>query len=971
MLKKVLFLLLSIAFTQPSIAQNKLLINPEGVPPITSYSSEDYQGYSQVWDIIQDQKGLIYITTTTAIHEFDGTNWRRIETPTRSSIGRNFVINDKNRIYLGGINLMGYLAPDSLGLMHFVSLLDSMPENSSVDNVEFVKYLDGKVYFSGKKGIFIYDELSKEISHFDTETKAYPNFILNNKIHFNIAEKGIFAIENDTLSLISDTHKNSSISDILVDKNNEVTLVSSTEGLIHFDVENSYSIDAFTDPFFKENFAYKALNLSDDYNLICFLKAGVVITDRDWNPILHLDKDHIKDNQVHNAHLDEDQNLWLATNSGISVIELASSLSIFNKNNGVEGAVLDITENGGQLFVSTSAGIYSKPWQLDLNAVNKEDMQFTQVPNAGIYSYDLLSTSSGVLVKSYESIGLIKDGVFSKLVEKSSQKASLAFLKDSIHTFTTGRNGSEIEILKLSSNRWNHIRTIQNDLLPKMIFFLVYDATNERIWGANPSQLFSFNISDNLKEILNYKEYSAENGLPSNERNWFQVIDNEVVFATTNGLYTFDQSTERFSKKNRFGDYFDTIGIQTIQNEKSAEPSYWYTTNSPVRGMYRLKDDYTSTKMTVLSKQIQSLHVSDYLGTFLGGATLDFYMREKEEKYDFEFMPVIRKVDNITKMDSTIYYGSNHSETLTVPHNEKSMRFTYSIPYYRHPEWIRYQYKLDGFDEDWSAWSPKNEKEYTNLPSGEFQFKVRAKNAFGTVSPEGFISVKITKPWYLDWWMILIYFILFSIVIWFIIFLNSRRLKAENERLEGVVEQRTREIRNQKETIQKSLLERESLLKEIHHRVKNNLQIIASLLYLQSGKFEDEDFKKVLEEGQGRVRSMALIHQKLYENDNLKSIPFGEYLKELVSEIRASFGMANVQLNIEAEGIFFDVDTAVPLGLIVNEMATNAFKYAYHEKQKGTLSIFLTEENGQYLLNVKDDGKGIPDEIDIRKTKSL
>ena len=116
---------------------------------------------------------------------------------------------------------------------------------------------------------------------------------------------------------------------------------------------------------------------------------------------------------------------------------------------------------------------------------------------------------------------------------------------------------------------------------------------------------------------------------------------------------------------------------------------------------------------------------------------------------------------------------------------------------------------------------------------------------------------------------------------------------------------------------------------------------------------------------------MALIHQKLYENEDLKSIPFGEYLQELVGEIRASFGMGNIQLNIEAENIFFDVDTAVPLGLIVNEMATNAFKYAFDKEQKGTISIFLTENEGEFTLNVMDDGKGIPEEIDIRKTKSL
>ena len=169
------------------------------------------------------------------------------------------------------------------------------------------------------------------------------------------------------------------------------------------------------------------------------------------------------------------------------------------------------------------------------------------------------------------------------------------------------------------------------------------------------------------------------------------------------------------------------------------------------------------------------------------------------------------------------------------------------------------------------------------------------------------------------------------------------------------------------------MVEKESLLKEIHHRVKNNLQIIANLLYLQSGKFEDENIKNVLEEGQGRVRSMALIHQKLYENEDLKSIPFGEYVLELVNEIKTSFGdqAAHVNIKVDAEETFFDVDSAVPLGLIINELTTNAFKYAFDGKNEGQFSVFLTKSESEYELHISDNGKGIPDEIDIRKTRSL
>lgn len=175
-----------------------------------------------------------------------------------------------------------------------------------------------------------------------------------------------------------------------------------------------------------------------------------------------------------------------------------------------------------------------------------------------------------------------------------------------------------------------------------------------------------------------------------------------------------------------------------------------------------------------------------------------------------------------------------------------------------------------------------------------------------------------------------------------------------------------KEISTKNDELGKSLSEREALLKEIHHRVKNNLQVIASLLYLQSDKTDDVSVKKLLEEGQGRVRSMALIHQKLYENEDLKHIPFEEYLSELVGEIKKTFGTAAeaVDLHIEAKDIQFDVDTAVPLGLIINELSTNAFKYAYTNRMGGALfSIKLEQNEGQYKMTVSDNGIGISDEL--------
>lgn len=180
------------------------------------------------------------------------------------------------------------------------------------------------------------------------------------------------------------------------------------------------------------------------------------------------------------------------------------------------------------------------------------------------------------------------------------------------------------------------------------------------------------------------------------------------------------------------------------------------------------------------------------------------------------------------------------------------------------------------------------------------------------------------------------------------------------------------EIEAKNVALSKAYDERGSLLKEIHHRVKNNLQVITSLLFLQSYQTKDPEVKALLKECQSRVRSMALIHQKLYENQDLKQIPFADYLKDLIGEIQVSYGelAQDVSLQIEADDIFFDVHTALPLGLIINELTTNAFKYAFDSEGSGEkLNVSIKKEGNDYLMKVSDNGKGIPDQV-LTDTKS-
>jgi len=174
--------------------------------------------------------------------------------------------------------------------------------------------------------------------------------------------------------------------------------------------------------------------------------------------------------------------------------------------------------------------------------------------------------------------------------------------------------------------------------------------------------------------------------------------------------------------------------------------------------------------------------------------------------------------------------------------------------------------------------------------------------------------------------------------------------------------------------IKESLKEKEVLIKEIHHRVKNNLQVISSILNLQTNYIEDERTIEMLKDSQNRIKSMSFIHESLYQTRNLAQINFTEYIRNLVSNLGQSYNLfkENVHIGYQLDEVSLGLDTAIPLGLIINELITNSFKYAFSKSGKGTLEVVLKSmDNGNYSLVIADNGIGFPGDINFRTTESL
>ncbi|MBI3521416.1 MAG: sensor histidine kinase [Bacteroidetes bacterium] len=201
----------------------------------------------------------------------------------------------------------------------------------------------------------------------------------------------------------------------------------------------------------------------------------------------------------------------------------------------------------------------------------------------------------------------------------------------------------------------------------------------------------------------------------------------------------------------------------------------------------------------------------------------------------------------------------------------------------------------------------------------------------------------------------------------FFVYLMAQNNLKENYLLIKRIEER----RLSESAIKDALAEKNILISELHHRVKNNLAIISGLFSLKLNDNLHEDAKNVLLESRNRVRSMALIHNRLYNSENLTDVNFGEYAQELIEEINASYSAVSnsVKIDTSINNVSLNVNAAIPCGLILNELLTNSYKHAFKEKADGKINISFINEGNNYSMLVKDNGVGLP--LDYNKKQSL
>ncbi|MCK4662643.1 MAG: SpoIIE family protein phosphatase [Bacteroidales bacterium] len=817
-----------------------------GSPFIRNYTSAEYNAETQNWAIVQDKRGIMYFGNNIGILEFDGINWKLIKVP-NNSIVRSLTIDNNGVIYVGASTEFGFLASDSIGQLLYVSLMNKLSEtDKNFNDVWKICPTSHGVYFLTINKIFrLYNDT---INIIPANLAPLYGFVINDELFVCHRDSGLCIVKDNKLkSLLYCQEFTSGYGRIIVlpYSKNEILIGTEKKGFFIlpvgrqvYDISSSILEKFHTeiDKYIYYNDFYSALKVNDTF-IFASLKGGIVFMNKKGELLRIINKNRgLQNNSVYSIYIDNSNNLWAALENGISEIEISCPITIFNELSGLEGLVLSTTRHKGKIYASTSQGIYYLPdYKMD---INNDKYNFVHVNNTKSFYWNFFSLDN-FLLASGSYLTLIQDSVakeFKNLPQIYCFGKSDKFPEHIFFGLYEGFASIKYHINDKNDNE-------QNNYSPEFVDFKKFNDINDpirKIVSDNNGNLWLtaeysgiIHIKFTGESVSDYKliHYDTSKGLPQLANNFVHFIDNKLIVATQQGIYKAIEpddsiahdSVIKFIPDTSFGQLFsdNTVSVAQISVDKNNKT--WI--NSENMGIGTLtKNQGTSDKW--YNTPFNKIPLIYYFFTDINqivwtctGEGLFRYDANIEKNYTEKFNSLIRKVT--INNDSIIFYGTNYNDTIkkgnyfiinslfqpqqlipVLDYKNNSIKFEFTAPFYERISANSFKYILDGFDKEWSDWTSETKKEYTNLPEGNYTFKVISKNIFNTESQEAVYSFSVLPPWYRTILVYIFYVISFIIILFLGIKINTRRLKAANLHLESLVSKRTAEIQQQKEEIQ-------------------------------------------------------------------------------------------------------------------------------------------------------------------------
>ncbi|WP_228779899.1 ATP-binding protein [Aquiflexum lacus] len=880
-----------------------------GVPSYTNYVVGELSiAGQQVWNVNQNQDGFLFVGTSSGLQKFDGKNWELLASPSTgfNTNVRSTLDASDGTFYYGSLGDFGVVTTDSTGKTLEISLLEGFPSDFIFNDIWSIRESQGKIYFQAREAIFVYtpggENQSSNLKIWKPDTEFMYGFTLNETYYTHQMNLGLFKEKGGNLEFISGSEflGTDRVQVLLPYKTAGEFLVGAfAGGLFHYDGENFNPFQTEIDDLLQDRSLYKALALPDSTYALSVLGNGFFIIDREGKVKSHFNtKNSIPDQSVYAFHLDNTENLWVGTNSGLSKIEIFSPLTRFDSDTYEIGNALSLSAFENTLYIGTSTSV------LYLDKTDGIIKKVAGIPNTQVF--DLEKDTNGVLSTG---VGLSEiKGSKATIIPGTENLQTLRVLVSERHegyVFISGNYGIQVFKRELGSDgeyQYEDIGPISG--VARSVYSMAENQEGE-LWAGTQAGflfriIFSKTASGNL-DIPNARilEYGEKDGIRGISGVAVGPIDGKVYTSGIDGFYFFNTSVNEFERDPvfSFSDEVADINLDTygigigetgnVYLDFKGEKRYGIKQTD---GNY-LVENYPVNLITasgVASGYTEPNGVI-WIGTDEGLMRLD---PNKKYKVDHPVPLYFRSVSaGENRFALPKFLAGNTPE---IPFKGNRISFDYVAPFFVRENKIQYQTFLQGYEEDWSEWGDKVSRDFTNLPYGSYTFRVRAKNTFNTLSDEIVYNFVILPPWYATWWAFILYFLAFGLLVYGLVrFQTGRVLAREKEK------NRDKELAHARE-IEKAYKDLKNTQSQLIHSEK-----MASLGELTAGIAHE-------------------IQNPLNFVNN-----FSEVSEELIDEMKDEMEKGNMELVLE----------------ISNDLKKNLSKIKHHGKRADSIVKGMLEHS--------------------------
>ena len=978
---------------------------------ISSFSIKDGLSQASVTCFEQDSDGFIWVGTRDGLNRFDGYSFEVIRHQIRdsTSLSHNFITDieedDQGNLWVGtifGLNIMNKRSFRSRALYHWFEDSTSI-SNNNIRCLE--KAADGRMWVGTENGLNLFSADGKLIRRFGI-SKDDPATLSSNRINdiscaengnvWVATDKGLNLIKSENDSVVRYTRPfdeffrpgDNEVKSVEGDKEDDIWL-GTKNGLVLFNQKSEKFKSIAVNDIFDVTDAVAVQAISRSPNGAYWVGTPVGLFRLTRERVIRGDfssgsatESLMQNKDITDIFFDRSGLLWVGRKSS-GITTLSDELPVFKGINfpvrqGFSLGANNITsispDSNDHFLLGTRVGFKKvrKKGSSDL-VVDERSDKLAKLDNKHI--------TSVVQNDSLCWIGTHDDGIAVYIKDSESfrffqynptKKAGLTnntindIILDDLGNAWVATGGGGLCYIEYNSGLVQNFRFeggTPNTLRDNNVTCLASDSLRN-IWvGTANGGLFSFNTDD--KKFTVFSTRKDEGNLSSNSINDLYLDGSNVLWVATSGggLCELRPGSDKFKiHTSEDGLINDVVLAVTSDNHGTV----WLSTNT---GISRFDTDTESFK-NYLDFQlagdntfnVRSIYIDEEGLALFGGANGLSHMDVSNiQSNNFKPQMAITSCQLLgdENMDRVKKKKLFSGDTLKLEYNHSGFEIEFAALNYLNPEKNKYKYRLLGLFNRWRPSSESRKATFSSLNPGVYEFEVLGSNNDGVWSETPATLVIRVNP---AFWQTLWFQVTAVILIIGLLFLIYRyRISMETIRrheLEKAVEQRTSEIAKERDT-------NAILLQEIHHRVKNNLQIIVSLLSLQSRFITDATLLNTFGEIQNRIRSMSLIHQKMYKTEDLKSVNIEEYIRDLSNNLVTTYRLTNqIQLDINVEVNNFSSDTLTPLGLIINEVISNALKYAFEEDRVGRITVSLKKaDSNKYEMIIGDDGIGLEENI--------